>query len=289
MDLNWIVNKIRGPRVAETEAEVQELERGMGMTPRPLPSRYIAENEEQAQALERQLGMVGPNWMRHPSQRFKPVPGTPGYFEELMKHPSQRAGRPGVPPAAFPSYTGNEPQFGGPEPTPGFPSYTGDEPQFGPTVSPQAPQVAKAAARPPQGPPRRPLAHTAPAAPDPAPAPRQTFDGGDGWIPPDQAAAQNQALGEASGHNFGINPNVQTAYASGSGGSGNPPPGSGLTAFLNSGAMPRFKAADVGPSDWQGPVLPHANTGKQVGVVEGSMADKAPAFAQLMSLFGGGF
>lgn len=145
-------------------------------------------------------------------------------------------------------------------------------------------------------PPRRPPAHSAPANPGPpqaAPQAPQTFDGGDGWIPPDQGDAQNQALQQASasgaaGPQFAQTP---TAYASGSGGgvsTQNPPPGSGLMAFLNSGAVPVFKQADVGPSDWQGPVLPHENTGKRVGVVEGSVAHnfQESPMGKLAGLFG---
>ncbi|MBB4039105.1 hypothetical protein GGR34_000740 [Microvirga flocculans] len=180
---------------------------------------------------------------------------------------------------------------------------TGSDDPMGPGAYPSSgPQ--RITPRVPRGPIRRPPAHTAPASPGPAQAapqvaPRPVFDGGDGWISPDQAAAQNRALLEASasgaaGPQFqagaattlaGMNPNVQTSYASGS---GNPPPGSGLLAFLNSGAMPVFKASEVGPTDWQGPVLPHENTGKRVGVVEGSVAHQfqESPMGKLAGLFG---
>lgn len=65
-------------------------------------------------------------------------------------------------------------------------------------------------------------------------------------------------------------------------------PGDGLKAFTNNGGLQTFKAADVGPADWQGPVLPHENTGKRVGAVEGSVAD-SPLGKLAMMFMGGGF
>jgi len=48
-------------------------------------------------------------------------------------------------------------------------------------------------------------------------------------------------------------------------------PGSGVGAFVGNNGLQLFKDADV-QSNWQGPVLPHENTGKHVGYIEGSAA-----------------
>lgn len=109
---------------------------------------------------------------------------------------------------------------------------------------------------------------TAPMAPQATPG----WDKESGWVDPGILAQQNaEALGKGPGK-----------------------PGDGVRSFVNNGGLQVFKAAAVN-NDVQGPVLPHENTGRHVGYVEGSPAAaaagvSAPKLSEFFRLLtGGGF
>lgn len=217
----------------------------------------------------------------YPGGGYQPIVHGPTALERLRMANRDQFGMPdGLPPSGngmpgthpAPSYPMADPMNSGAYPAPSAPLppsrpspliaqnpvHTSANPQIAATSRPSAPATA------------------APQAPsDP------NHEGG--WIDPAILFGQNRAeLAKQQGQQ------PQTSYASMN--SKPSKPGEGLLSFMGSGAVPVFKQSDLTPPDFQGPVLPHENTGKRVGVLEGSPAAQfqdSPVF-KLMSLFGGG-
>lgn len=230
-----------------------------------------AENEEEVQRMERRMGMLpqAPNPMTNgptmPQPGLMPIGGIPG--SNTIPDASRF-----VPP--------------------GLPGLSMDQAQAALNTTPPATSdyhtaVNQGGFQAPPMPPRRPVSPglVTPMKPHTTPQIEYASLGA-------QAAPQVAPQKTYSDSVYGATQNYEDNFGKGS--SSNP--GDGIRRFVGNGGLQTFKAADVGSSDFQGPVLPHAMTGQKVGTVEGSPASFgiSPAGGSPMDMLaklfmGGGF